>query len=223
MAHSRREFLVGSGCGLLSGAAFLTGFEKLSLMSLFAGEAAEKTGADTYKALVCVFLFGGNDANNMLIPYDNYADYATPRAGASFLIQQSELLPINPPSAGGATFGVPFANATIYDFRPIQQLCNDNKLAFVVTMGTLVQPLTRDDYLRGSPRPQQLFSHSNEQEQNQTSVSTVSSRTGWGGRLADRMLTSEQFPADISISGVQIFGSALRQSPLVVPPAPQTL
>src|SRR5260370_34708627 len=172
MAHSRREFLVGSGCGLLSGAAFLTGFEKLSLMSLFAQEEAEKTGAGTYKALVCLFLFGGNDANNMLIPYDNYAAYATPRAGGNFLIQQSELLQIPPPSAG-ATFGVPFVNATIYDFRSIQQLFVDQKLAFVVNMGTLLQPITRSDYLTGAPRPQQLFSHSNQQEQNQTSQSIV--------------------------------------------------
>lgn len=223
MAHSRREFLVGSGCGFLSGAAFLTGFQKLSLMNLFAQEAAEKTGGTGYKALVCLFFFGGNDTNNMLIPYDNYADYATPRAGGDFVIQQSELLPITPPSAG-ARFGVPFVNGTIYDFRPIEQLFVQQKLAFVVNMGTLLQPLTRAEYQSGAPRPQQLFSHSNQQEQNQTAQSVVSTGTGWGGRLADRFTEiGQQFPMDISLSGVQIFGAATRQSPLVMPPAPQAL
>src|SRR5215813_12606523 len=219
MKHTRREFIVGSGCLALSRAAYSASFNNLSLMNLFA--SANAANDANYKALVCIFLFGGNDANNTLIPYDDtnpdhtYSAYASARAGAPFLIASSELLQINTSSQG--TFGLP--NRGTYTTTGIQSLYNSGSLAFVVNMGTLVQPLDRATYLsRPDLRPDQLFSHSNQQVENQTSVFRGRSQSGWGGRLAERIRSGEQFPLQVSVAGVTIYTAVQSQQPLVVPP-----
>lgn len=214
MKNTRREFLLGSGCLALSGAAYAANFNNLSLMNLFA--SANSVNDANYKALVCIFLFGGNDANNLVIPYDNYADYDAARAGSAFAIAQADLLQINAPSQG-ATFGLP--NRTTYDTTGLQSLYNDGKLAFVCNVGTLAAPLDRATYLsRPDLRPDQLFSHSNQQTENQTAITRGTSQTGWGGRLADRVRSTEQFPIEVSVAGVTIYTAAQGQPPLVVPP-----
>ena len=70
MRHSRREFLAHTGCGTLSAAALLAGLGRFALIDAL----AQSTPPTNYKALVCVFLFGGNDANNVVIPYTSYFD-----------------------------------------------------------------------------------------------------------------------------------------------------
>jgi uncharacterized protein (DUF1501 family) len=75
MTHTRRDLLLRAGCGLLGKAAFVSGFERFSLINAI---AAPITPSD-YKALVCIFLFGGNDANNMVVSMDRYADYTSGR------------------------------------------------------------------------------------------------------------------------------------------------
>lgn len=221
MKHTRRDFIVGSGCLALSGAAYAASFNNLSLMNLFA--SANIANDANYKALVCIFLFGGNDANNTLIPYDDtnpdhtYSAYASARAGAPFLIANTDLLQINTSSQG--TFGLP--NRGTYNTTGIQSLYNSGSLAFVVNLGTLVQPLDRATYLsRPDLRPDQLFSHSNQQAENQNAVPQGTSQTGWGGRLADRVYSTELFPLQISVAGVNLYEGAQRTQtqPLVVPP-----
>src|SRR5207249_6737764 len=101
IAASRRQFLVHAGCGALSGAAFLTGLGRFGLIQAL----AQSSDPTDYKALVCVFLFGGNDANNVVIPYTSYADYDRIRGSSGIAISQADLLQINPPSTGGLTFG----------------------------------------------------------------------------------------------------------------------
>src|SRR5262244_439991 len=166
MAFSRRDFLTGMGCAFLTRAALYIGAERLLTMNAFAGTAAD--APSTYRALVCIFLFGGNDANNVVIPYDDYASYDAARAGSPFHIAQADLLQISAPSQG-ATFGLP--NRGTYNTTAIQDLYNRGKLAFVVNMGTLDVPLDRATYLsRPDLRPDQLFSHSNQQSENQTAV-----------------------------------------------------
>src|SRR5262249_23723438 len=157
---------------------------KLSLMQAL----AQSGPSSDYKALVCVFLFGGNDSNNVIIPYDNYADYAAVRAGAPFAVAQGQLLQIDPPSAG-ARFGLhPHLSR-------LPNLGNQGKLAAVVNMGPLVAPISRDDYLTyPSLRPSQLFSHSDQQQEHQTAGYTGTDTTGWGGRVADRIRDMETFP-----------------------------
>src|SRR5262249_38708748 len=127
MAHSRRDFLLRTGCGTLSTAAFFTGFNRFSLMNLFAAQAQTN---DDYKALVCVFMFGGNDSNNLIIPYDDYALYSAARAGSQFEIPQADLLQITPRSLGGAVYGLP--NRTTYDTTGWKALWDAGVLGFVV-------------------------------------------------------------------------------------------
>ena len=175
MKHTRREFLLGSGCLALSGAAYASSLNNLSLMNMFASATGRNDA--NYKALVCIFLFGGNDANNLLIPYDDYALYEAARTGAAFQIAQQDLAQIYAPSQG-ATYGLP--QRAPYDTSGLQSLYADGKLAFVCNVGTLVQPMDRATYLsRPDLRPDQLFSHSNQQVENQTAVFRGRSQSGW--------------------------------------------
>src|ERR1043166_9947489 len=95
MSLSRREFLRRSGCGALSAAALASGINQFGLINAFA------QGTD-YKALVCIFLGGGNDGNNMVVPLDaaGYSAYAAVRSAAGLAIAQGNLLPIQPKSVG---------------------------------------------------------------------------------------------------------------------------
>ncbi len=89
MTPTRREFLQTVGCGALGAAAFVAGVERFFMVNALA--AAEQTD---YKALVCVFLFGGNGANDMVVPVDDYASYSSFRGDLT--IPEGELLPIKP-------------------------------------------------------------------------------------------------------------------------------
>jgi uncharacterized protein (DUF1501 family) len=209
MAHSRREFLAGLGCTLLSRAAFVAGADKLFAMNALAGPSADG-GFPDYKAMVCIFLFGGNDANNTVIPYDDYGLYSAVRGGSGIDIPQSDLLQITPPSAG-ATFGL---HPNLTDF---QGLWSDQKLAIVTNAGTLFTPISRDDYLRGVGRPYQLFSHSDQQNEWQDSYANSPYPTGWAGRTAD-VVDTGGFPVITSLAGVTIFSAGRATRPLVLDP-----
>jgi len=161
-----------------------------------------------YKALVCVFLFGGNDANNMIIPYDatNYANYAKIRANLA--LAQSTLLPIQPKS-----------QALPYAFHPkftkLQGLFSGGQLAALVNVGNIPQPTTQAQYLAGSVTiPVNLFSHADQQQQMQTDILdyTFYPTTGWGGLLADQIQAaygSGPFPIMVSLAGVNVFAQGL--------------
>src|SRR5436190_11968546 len=103
MKKSRRIFLRRSG-QLLGGAAFAATFRQMGLINALAQDHALQAAAPDYKALVCIFLFGGNDCNNMVIPYDGYANYATQRGVLA--IPQTSLLQISPPSQSGVVYGL---------------------------------------------------------------------------------------------------------------------
>jgi uncharacterized protein (DUF1501 family) len=164
--------------------------------------------ASDYKALVCIFLFGGNDGNNTLIPIDTqgYAQYAAVRPVSSNLnIAQANWLPIN---AGGKNFGM-HPNLT-----SLQSLYGQGRLAWVANVGTLVQPTTRTQYQNNSPVPDNLFSHSDQQYQWQTATTAISSApTGWGGRLADELVpvfdAGTQFPMLANLDGVTVYTQGL--------------
>lgn len=208
MKKTRREFLIRSAGLTASGLAARI----LPAMSLAAaGEAAAQSASD-YKALVCVFLYGGMDGNSVLIPNDTagYGQYATYRTEASGLnIPQASLLPIQPSN----TF-------TPYGLHPqlagIQPLFDQKKLAIVANLGTLTQPTTKANYQ--SARPQSLYSHSDQQAQWQSSISDASTATGWGGRIADALGASYgTFPVITSVAGASLFMSGNASSPLAVP------
>jgi uncharacterized protein (DUF1501 family) len=188
-----------------------------------------------YKALVCVFLFGGNDANNVVIPYTNYFErggYNDIRGSATFAVPQADLLQINPPSTPGLTFGLhprlgDFYTASDGTTDPsLKALWDQGNVAIVCNTGPLVRPFpSRNDYLQGLvPKPYQLFSHSDQQNLWQTSYATGPKQTGWGGSTVDRTGGSgTSFPAITSMAGVTVFSTGLNTRPLVLSPAPTPL
>jgi uncharacterized protein (DUF1501 family) len=211
MSLTRREFLLRSFGAL--GAATLA-MERFGMTEVFA-QAAD------YKALVCVFLFGGNDSDNILIPYDNYSQYAVKRNNSANVgIPQSSLLQINPPSLG-ATFG----------FHPtldgIKSLWDLGKVAIVPNVGPLVEPLTRNEYRNRLKRiPLNLFSHSDQETQWQTAMANGFVSTGWAGRTADAISTlngTVTFPMIATMAGVNILTTGAIRRPLALSPAPSSL
>jgi uncharacterized protein (DUF1501 family) len=211
MTISRRNFLK-TGCTALSTVAALSGIEHLGLID------AKAQTAD-YRALVCVFLFGGNDSNNTLIPYSEYSDYSAVRYDASTInIPQENLLQITPPS-DGRTFGLHPSMAAMH------QLWNDNKMAILCNVGTLFTPLTKNQYAQNpNLRPSQLFSHSDQQTQWQTAIVRGQSQTGWGGRIGDKLPDGNaKLPMCISVNGGNMLETGRNSSPLVIAPHPTAL
>jgi uncharacterized protein (DUF1501 family) len=210
MAHTRRDFLRTAACAL-GGAALASTVESFGLMDAYAQSA---TG---YRALVCVFLNGGNDGNNMIVPLDptGWNEYGNTSgrtaAGLALTQAQASQLPLSPPSQAGRMFG-------LHPNMPeMKALFDQGRLAVVCNTGPLVEPLTRTTYRNGSGRkPLQLFSHSDQVAQWQTSIADSVSQTGWGGRMADRISAvnlPSTFSHSVSISGVSTFltGNSTRQ------------
>jgi len=203
MAVTRRDFLRSSACALGSMAL------ASSIDTFGAVHALTPQAATDYKALVCVFMNGGNDGNNMLISLDQYTEYSNVRNTAGLAIAQANLLPISPVSGGS------------YGLHPampeMQNLFNQGKLAILCNSGPLVEPLTRTTYQNGTgKKPLQLFSHSDQVGLFQTAIANNVSQTGWGGRLADKTIGlngSATFPSNVSIAGINLLltGADTRQ------------
>jgi len=214
MQLTRREFMrqAGSCVGYAMGAAaFVAGVQRFALINAFA------QGAD-YRALVCVFLAGGNDSNNMVVPLGTteYNQYSTVRAASQLAIPRDTLLPITP-----ASLASPFGLHP--NLAALHPLWNDRKLSVACNVGPLVQPLTRAEYQGGAARPYQLFSHSDQVAQWQTAISDRVGQSGWGGRTADRFeVHSSGFPTITALSG-GIFTRGQTSSPLSIAPAPTAL
>ncbi len=209
MRHSRRHFLQ-TGAALSFGAA--TGFAN-DLMR-FNAVAADTSG---YRALVCVFLFGGMDGHDTVLPYDttNYNALANVR-GALFnryadnmggsTRTRDQLLPLtlaNAADFGGRQFALP------PELAPIHELVERGDGAIVANVGPLVVPMNRDDFRnRSAPRPPRLFSH-NDQQSVWMSSEPEGARFGWGGRLADMIAASSSNPDStftaVSASGNTVF------------------
>lgn len=215
MHVTRREFILQAGQACvgyaLGAAAFAAGLERFALINAFA------QGAD-YRALVCVFLAGGNDGNNMIVPLgtSEYQAYANVRTASGLAIPSADLLRIAPPSGGG-DFGLHPSLTGIHDLWTTQQA------AVVCNVGPLVQPLTRATYQSGAPRPYQLFSHSDQIAQWQSAIADRVSPTGWGGRAADQFAPHPSgFPMVTAISG-GLFTRGQTTAPLSIAAAPTPL
>lgn len=204
----RRRFLARAGA--LTAGGLVTRLLPLSVLG--ATGAAAQSAPQDYKALVCVFLYGGVDGNNLVVPLDSagYAQYAAVRTPASGVnIAQSALLPVQPSNT-----------ATPYGLHPdlddIHPLFAQRRLAILANVGTLNGPTTKATYL--SRRPDNLFSHSDQQNQWQSSVAAGVSRTGWGGRIADQLPgMNGSFPVVTSIAGSTLFIAGAVSSPLALP------
>ncbi len=194
---NRRDFLRTSGA-----AAVMAATPGLAYSQVVGGAGP----FDDYRALVCVFMFGGNDSFNMLVPNTTaeYNAYATSRQNLA--IDRATLLPITPVSSGTPDFGLhPSMGA-------IQGLFNSGNAAFVTNVGPLVQPTTKTQYFEGSVTlPPQLFSHNDQQDQWTSLRGNVPSKTGWAGRMADLIrsgVTEQQMATNASLFGANLFQSA---------------
>lgn len=159
-----------------------------------------------YRALVCVFLFGGNDSFNMLVPRSDaeYAVYAQSRQNLA--IPRDELLAISPLTSDGAEYGLHPAMSSL------RQLFDDGAAAFLANVGPLLQPTTRDEFLSQSANlPPQLFSHNDQQDQWLSLKGKSTSNTGWAGRMADLIRSSvagQQMATNASLFGTNLMQSA---------------
>jgi uncharacterized protein (DUF1501 family) len=199
----RRDFLRKSICSALGGASLYSAFGNLQLIS-----AAARSNAGTladYKALVCIFLIGGNDSLNMIVPTSGqpHTDYLNLRGG---LAQTTGLHALTPVSGGGASDS---ANYALHTAMPeLATLFNTGKAAVVANVGTLLYPTSQLQYQNGSVLvPPQLLSHNDQQSQWQTSQSDNASANGWGGRVADLLHTANagQVPMSVTVSGTNLF------------------
>lgn len=202
--NSRRRF-IGQSCAAVG----LTGMAS-TLATLRATVAAADIPSGTskpptagavpsdYKALVCIFLSGGNDASNLIIPRDSgYAAYQSARSALA--LPQSSLLPITPRTSDGRAWGLHPS------LTELHELFGAGRVALLANVGTLVEPTTKAQYTARSVRlPPQLFSHNDQQVQWQSSVPDQPFRTGWGGRVADlvnSLNTNSQASMSVTLNG----------------------
>ena len=194
-----------------------------SLLNLKALGAAAMSDSDVlagddYKALVCISLSGGNDAYNMLLPTSQreFQDYARVRGNVGISLQNiGHLNPLNTP---GRTFGV---NGSM---PLIRNLFNEGKAAFFANIGTLIQPMTVDDFWIESKRiPLGLLSHSDQLQQWMTAVPHERAAVGWGGRIADminQMNNSEGLSMNVSFGGSNVFQTGVENIAYAMEPNP---
>lgn len=244
MKEDRREFLKKSGCAL-GMVALSTQMRHFGMMSAMAQSYQDENAAPSdYRALVCIFMSGGNDSNNLVIPnhndatISNYTAYSNARAAQGLAIPQANLLPIAVPRLSNLTYGLhpslgpQTINGTTIVNTGIHDLWNTGaglgKLAVVTNVGTLVAPTLKAQMSQSThPKPYQLFSHSDQVSQFQGGRSDQQSFTGWGGRVSDLRTAPDNpgglLPMITSISGAQLFTAGQTTLPLAVAAAPTGL
>ena len=209
MIRSRREFLRDS---LRS----VTALGAMGALAKFGEMNAFADGQSGYQALVCIFLAGGNDGHNMVIPVStalqNYNLYQQNRPVLA--IAQNSLKMI----ANGSD---------VYGLHPsmpeIQSLYNQGNAAVLANVGNLVLPIDRTAYTSNNLAlvPSALFSHSDQQNQWQSAIPNGIASSGWGGRITDQLQSQNsgaQFPPIASIAGCGLFCTGQQTSPATVPP-----
>ena len=202
---SRRQFLQAAASAVGATAAPFA----LNLAAIGSAAAASSTGND-YKALVCVFLAGGNDPFNTLLATDlsSWSEYvrlrttndsgsiALPYVGAN-----GGVLPIAPTTQqAGRTFALHPAMAQVRD------LFNSGNTAIIANVGTLMAPTTKAQYKAASvPLPAKLFSH-NDQQSMWQAYAPEGARVGWGGRMAEMVGSGN---TDATFTAISTAGSAV--------------
>ena len=181
----------------LGGAALIAGLGRMNALA--------QGAPPDYKALVCIFLSGGNDGHNTVVPLTQAEFNAYKAARGSLAL----------PDGNGALLPIELPDGTPYGLNPgltaIHPLYAQGRLAVMANTGVLVQPVTRPQFLSNAvPLPTNLFSHSDQIQQMQSGIPSSSGGTGWGARAADVMQPSNgasTFPATVSIAGPALFCS----------------
>src|SRR5215472_1934120 len=165
---------------------------------------AAVAAAEDYKALVCIFMLGGNDGNNVIVPMktdaQSYKEYFGVRGETLGLPQK--LLGLIPAANGKEAYGFH------PQLGPLRNLYNQGKLTIVANVGTLVKPITKAEYQQGGPVPVNLFSHSDQQQQWQMASIPGAPHNGWAGRAADILFqvnAPSTFPVSVSVAGNSLF------------------
>ncbi len=201
-ALHRREFLKRASVVSVAGAAAPWALQLAAI-----GDAAAATSGGDYKALVCVFLHGGNDHGNTVIPYDtvNHQAYTTIRP--TLAIGRDALAA----TALAPTVALPDGRqmALAPGLSAIKPVFEGGRLAVMLNIGTLMAPMTLAQYRSGAvPAPPKLFSH-NDQASLWQSSSVEGARTGWGGRMADLMLSAN---GRAGLTCINVSGNAVFQA-----------
>ena len=208
---NRRQFLGTASCAAVGSASLFSTLMNLRMTNTAAAQglpisptsANGLAGDNDYKALVCIFLAGGNDSFNMLVPRSNaeYNEYATIRADLA--LPQGNLIPVNALDTDGREYGV-------HPSMPeVAQLFEAGDLAFVANVGTLVEPTNLAGIESGLANlPLGLYSHSDQIMHWQTSVPDKRTGFGWGGRTADLLQSlndNDTISMNISLAGTNLF------------------
>jgi uncharacterized protein (DUF1501 family) len=203
MGVNRRSFIRYAS---LAAAGSVAGLRPFGALNSLAQSATD------YKALVCVFLFGGNDANNTLIQFDTagYANYSAIRGPLT--LPQSSLVQL----AQAPTFAL---NPNLPD---IAKLFDSKAAALVTNVGTLIAPTTKTAYQHGATVPTNLFSHPDQQLEWQNASQSGATPTGWAGRIADALTSSYNpggtVPMITSVAGDTLFCNGAASTPVSVSP-----
>jgi uncharacterized protein (DUF1501 family) len=210
----------------------IASLDKLNLVNAMVQQQPDV--ASDYKALVCIFLSGGSDCNNMVIPYDDYTvtgggttnGYDNVRTGSGLAVPKSALANtrIVPSNASSVAYAFhpnlsPEFGSVPGQAKGLMDIWNAGKLAVLCNVGSLVQPITRAQYAAGIGRPYQLFSHSDQVAQQQTSVAKTVGQTGWGGRIADKTNALNgpvALPMNISLAGTSLFSTGVNSRQLAI-------
>lgn len=222
MHFDRREFLRKSLGAALGGVSLYSALGNLKLMAA----ATSNYSFSDYKALVCVFLYGGNDSLNMIVPYDatHYAQYRSLRSQIALAQSTVQANALNATPSDGGQYG---AHPALGDQTAaggnagLRALFNAGKAAIVVNVGTLIQPITGAQFRAGSvPVPPSLFSHADQQPQWQTARPDDLTAGGWGGRVADLLASANtgSLPMVVSTSNNNVFERGNTVSPYCVDP-----
>jgi uncharacterized protein (DUF1501 family) len=212
----RRHFLGQASCASISSISVMNTLLNLKLAS----QAAAQGATNDRKTLVCIFLQGGNDSFNMLVPRDaaRHAVYANSRGNLA--LSTASLRSLQQASGGdGQLYGLhPSLSGLQELFNGLGGDTNKRRAGFVTNVGTLIQPTTKSQYLAETVAlPRSLFSHSDQIDQWQTSVPQgLTQLSGWGGRAADLLHSTyngNMAAMSISFSGNNLFqvGNATQQ------------
>jgi len=224
MKESRREFLKKAG-GAIGVTTLASQMGYFGMINAFANMRV-KAAPQIKKSLVMIFLAGGNDGNNTVVPNhggtNGYTTYASGRG--DLVIPQTSLLGIGVPGLGdfglhpslGVLPTIP-SNCNSSINSGIHELWGLGRMAIVTNVGTLVKPTTQSQYITdpNHPKPYQLFSHSDQIEQHQSAISNGTDYKGWGGRISEKVTNEGNLPMLTSIAGSQLFITG-GPTPLVV-------
>ena len=200
---TRRKFIGQASCIAIGATTVFSTLFNLKTMSAAASFNSAVAGSNDYKALVCLLNAGGMDSFNMLVPRNNAAYNVYKASRSNMALNQNVLRPINPIVSDGNQYGLHPS------MTRMQAMFEAGKLAFISNVGTLIHPITKQQFYVGSVEvPLGLYSHSDQVMHWQTGVPQARVAKGWGGKIADLMISANQnqnVSMNISLSGTNIF------------------